>query len=338
MLQYLEERHDIERSHKKLQATIRRGFSKAVVKDIGYPAGRERDATVDSDGRYWFWTKDHRSADVFTKRRLIWFGVLSERPGVSITVEVNTVYSGRNDQAAGFFARDVETGSIYLLHSGRVGGGTKGVGKSSFLTWAALAKQSLVSAIDSRGNIRSGLIVMPVEGEAAVKSAIRYIDLVRRFKIAARNGEIQSKKFQRQRREFEGYFAESHGRRTGQRKTKIDYISRHGEIVEALYEWRSSQRLPKRWRIVKDVYIDLGVANGKNLVEIFEVKPKADRSSIYSAIGQLLVHSRHEACHRAIVLPRDEILAPDLADALNRLRVEVIRFKFDKDSVAILES
>jgi len=141
MLQYVEDRNEIARSHKKMQATIRRSFSKTAMKDIGYPGGRERRAIVVTDGRCWFWTKDYRGSDVFTKRRLNWFGVLSERPGVSITVEINTTYKGRNDQAAGFFARDPRTGAVYFLHSGRLGGGAKGVGKNSFLTWAALEKR-----------------------------------------------------------------------------------------------------------------------------------------------------------------------------------------------------
>ena len=178
MLRYLEESRDIERSHKKLQATIRSGFSKTAIKDIGHPGGRERKAAVATDGKYWFWTRDHRGSDVFTKRRLNWFGVLSQRPGVSITVEVNTTYKDRNDQAAGFFARDPKTGMNYFLHSGQVGGGAKGVGKNSFLTWAAREKRDLVEVVNSSGLIRKGLIVMPVEGRSAVKSAVRYIELV----------------------------------------------------------------------------------------------------------------------------------------------------------------
>jgi hypothetical protein len=181
MLQYLETRDDITRAHQKLQATIRRTFSKTAVRDIGHPGGRERKAVVATDGRYWFWTKDHRGSEVVTKRRLNWFGVLSKSPGVSISVEINTVYTGRNDRAAGFFARDSETGLVYFLHSGRVGGGAKGVGKNGFLTWAALAKQPLVDVVDSTGNIRDGLIIMPIEGAASARSAIRYIDLVRGF-------------------------------------------------------------------------------------------------------------------------------------------------------------
>jgi hypothetical protein len=337
MFQYLEDRFDIDRAQKKLQATIRRAFSKSDIKDIGYPGGRERQATVATDGKYWFWTRDHRGSDVSTKRRLNWFGVLSERPGVSITVEVNTTYEGRNDLAAGFFARATETGLIYFLHSGRLGGGAKGVGKNSFLAWAAREKHTVIEAIDSSGRVRLGLIVMPIEGATAAKSAARYIDLVLGFKKAARAGEIESSEFKRQQKKFEDYYSEGHGRRKGRRRGEIDYISRHGEIVDALYKWRLARPLPKRSRVVKDVFIDLGVANGDGLVEIFEVKPSADRSSIYSAVGQLLIHGRNELCSKTIVLPKDESLASDLAEALDRLQIKEVRFKLTRSSVTILD-
>ena len=179
---------------------------------------------------------------------------------------------------------------------------------------------------------------MPVDGRVAAKSAVRYIDLVREFKKAVHNGEIASKEFQRQQRKFDAYFSEGRGRRRGTRSSEIDYISRHGEIVDALRYWRAARSpLPRRLSIVKDVFIDLGVASGNELVEVFEVKPRADRSSIYSAIGQLLVHGRRKTCRKTIVLPDNERLAADLAAALRRLQIGMVRFKLSKDTVAILD-
>jgi hypothetical protein len=196
----------------------------------------------------------------------------------------------------------------------------------------------LIEVIDSSGRIREGLVVMPVEGRGAAKSAVRYIDLVREFKKAVRDGKIGSKDFQRQQRKFEDYFAEGRGRRRGKRNSEIDYISRHGEIVDALRDWCAARSALPRRRIVKDVFIDLGVASGGELVEIFEVKPRADRSSVYSAIGQLLVHGRRKTCRKMIVLPDGERLASDLADALSRLQIEILKFKLSKDSVTILDT
>jgi hypothetical protein len=52
---------------------------------------------------------------------------------LSITVEINPPLQGINRKVAGAFVLDSE-GHIYLAHSGRIGGGKKGIGKSTFVT------------------------------------------------------------------------------------------------------------------------------------------------------------------------------------------------------------
>ena len=122
------------------------------------------------------------------------------------------MYEGRSNQVAGFFARNNDTGAIYLLHSGGVGGGTKGVGKVEFL---ALSNQRLEDVADLSGGIREGVLVMPIEGKAASRSAIRYIEDIAHFKQTVRDGAIDTPEFKRKRKEFEEFYAESRGRRKG---------------------------------------------------------------------------------------------------------------------------
>ena len=335
MFQYLESRAEIVQAQKVLEKTIRREFRDEETKNIGYPGGTEISASILTNGVFWFWTKHHRNAG--TPRKLNWFGVLGkEKHGVSITVEINIAYAGRDDQAGGYFARDSDTGRVYLLHSGRVGGGTKGVGKEAFLTYALLNGYELVETVDSFGDSRHGLIVMPVEGRGAVQSALRYVSIVRAFKVAARGGALVTKEFRKKISEFSNYYREARGRRKGLRKRQFDYISRHGDIVDALYEWRKSKPMPPRSRFVKTILLDMGLATGKKLVEVFEVKSSADRQVIYSAIGQLMVHGVEKSCRRVIVLPEGPLLRSDLAASLKRLRIELLRFKMSKKSVAIL--
>src|SRR5687767_3183653 len=130
MLAIIEDAEQIAKAQKRIVETIRREFKATLVKNIGYPGGTTRDARIFTNGKHWFWSSDHDQADAPNPRRLNWFGILREGKHQEITVEINTVYAGRNDQVAGFFARDSMTGAVYLLHSGRVGGGTKGVGKT----------------------------------------------------------------------------------------------------------------------------------------------------------------------------------------------------------------
>lgn len=333
MFTLIESKEEIAKVQRKLEATIRRDFKKRVVKNIGYPGGTEFSASVVTDGAYWYWSSDLNGADTPNPRRLNWFGLFRADSDLQISVEINTAYEGRNDQVAGFFARDNDTGSIYLLHSGRVGGGTKGVGKSAFLAWSG---QRPIDVVDSSGGIREGVLVMPIDGIAASRPAVRYVDIIARFKQAVRAGEIETPEFQRKKKELDDFYLEARGRRKGRRSGEIDYLSRHGDVVDALHLWRTSGALPKGGRMVKNVLIDMGVAVGHDLVEVFEVKTSTGRSDIYGAIGQLMVHGTAADCRRVIVLPHKEPIAADLKDALQRLGIELVKFKLDEQKATIV--
>lgn len=335
MFTLIESKEEISKAQHHLELTIRHDFKQKIKKNIGYPGGTVFDAQVQTDGTYWFWSTNHDEKNITTPRHLNWFGLLKDNPSLEISVEINTVYEGRNDRIAGFFARDSETGSIYLMHSGRVGGGTKGVGKETFLAWKS---QRPVEVLDSSGNAKEGIVVMPVQGIAATQSAIYYINTIANFKQAVRDGELTSPEFQKKKKEFSDFFSESHGRRQGKRSEEIDYISRHGEIVDAVYAWRNSNSLPEKSHLVKNLYIDLGVAIDNNLVEVYEVKTSSNRINVYTAIGQLMVHGVSNQCQRTLVLPHDQELAQDLQDTLERLNITLLTFKLNKKSVTIISS
>lgn len=333
MFSLIESKDEIAKAQRKLNATIRGNFKMKKVKNIGYPGGTTFDAEVVTDGKYWYYSSDYDVKDASSPRRFNWFGLFRHDADLQISVEINTAYEGRNNKLAGFYARDNYTGAIYLMHSGRVGGGTKGVGKAAFLAWS---NQRPIEVVDSSGGIKEGVLVMPIEDVAATRSAIRYIDTIARFKQAVRNGDLDSPEFQRKKKELEDFFAESRGRRKGRRAGIIDYLSRHGEVVDALYLWRSSNALPESVRLVKNILIDMGVAIDGELVEVFEVKTSAARSDVYSAIGQLMVHGTSDDCRRVIVLPQNEHIASDLKDALRRLNIELLRFTLDEKAATIV--
>ena len=333
MFSLIESKREIAKSQRKLEATIKRTLKRNTVKNIGHLGGTVFDAKVATDGHYWFWSSDHRHPDVPNPRRLNWFGLLRDDSSLHISVEVNTAYEGRNDQVAGFFARDTVTDILYLLHSGRIGGGQKGIGKAAFLAWGGLR---LIEVVDSTGGIREGVPVMPVESKGSTRSAVRYIDKVASFKRAVRTGSLDTPEFRKKKKELEDFYAEARGRRKGRRSARIDYLSRHGDVVDALHAWRNSTPLPNRGRIGKNIYIDLGVAVGDNLTEVFEVKTSASRTDVYSAIGQVMVHGTGNNCRRVIVLPHENSLATDLKETLDRLGITLLTFELTDDNATII--
>jgi len=332
MFQLIESKEEIAKAQRRLEATMRREFKRRVIKDIGYPGGSKRHAKVFTNGHHWYVSFD-ADAHVRNPCRLNWFGLFREDTGLGITVEINTPYEGRTDQVAGFFARDTDTAKVYLMHSGRVGGGTKGVGKAAFLAWS---EQRLLDSVDSTGKVRGGVLVMPIDGVSASRSASRYIETIASFKRAVRSGVIQTRAFVRKKKRWTDFYSEGRGRRKGKRSGTFDYLSRHGEVVDALNLWRAAAKRSKDERIVKDVLIDLGVQVAGHLTEVFEVKTSTARSDLYAGIGQLLVHGSPPKCQKMIVLPNTEPIPPDIEAALLRLNVGVLRFRLDRDGATIL--
>ena len=335
MFSLLESKEEIENSQHKLEVTLQREFPHSDVRDIGYPSGRQTDAQICVyEESYWFWSGDYRGKGI--PRRQNWFGLI--RPGVlGITVEINVPYQSQSKNLAGYFARDSVSKSIYLMHSGKIGGGAKGVGKNAFL---ASSSPQLIEVIDATGGIRLGVIVMPIEGYAASRSAISYIDTIALFRQEVRNREFENSEpiFERNKQKLKDFYAEARGRRKGKRPGEIDYISRHGDVVEALRKWREKKGIKETSRLVKDVYIDMGVANNRNrLLEIYEVKTKATTQDVYCAIGQLLVHGNSKECEKVLVLPITEKISPKFKETLKRLNIDILWFKLNKVSATILE-
>lgn len=329
----IEDRTEIRKAQQELEATISRDFPTTTIRDIGWQGGQQPQAKVRTDGTYWFWSSDHKN-EVANPRRLNWFGLIEDGPGISISVEVNTPYVGRNASVAGFFAKSLKNGRTYLFHSGRVGGGVKGVKKDALIAWADLELQPVIA---SDGALTDGIVVMPVSGKDAVRSAISYVQTIIEFKAAVRDGELQSVEAQENEQNFRQYFDEFFGRKKGKISAReIDYVSRHGEVVKALREWRKNKGLKPGQRIVKTALIDLGVSSGSKLNEIYEVKASSGRGEVYTGIGQLAVHAQNSDCSRTLVLPANDALAPDLAAALKRNNIHLQLYRLTEAGVNLL--
>ena len=332
MLSLLTERDEIADAQETLESVLREEFGEHDDRDISFRPRVLRDQDVWTEAGYWYRPAVHEGGT--TPRFLNWFGVLKDG-SLNITVEVNVAFERRKGTAEGFFARDDGTGALYLMHSGNIGGGRPGIGGRAFRTcYSKRAEPVFV------GNkcARFGFIVVPVQAADPTRSARRYIDSIRDFKKLVSDKKIDPKDpdFRGKMRKFDDFYKEARGRRRGSRPGEIDYLSRHGEVVDALHDWRKDRPLARGHRIVKDVYIDLGVANSRDdLVELYEVKTSSDRAVVYTAIGQLAVHGS-EACDKYLALPKGRNLPKDLADALVRQGIELIRFRLNRRGAKIL--
>lgn len=309
-----------------------------------------------SERRYVVWRPDSIELDVHHNHNF-WFasvahtkesrrtwnsiGKYTDANGLQITVEVNIPMESNNARVSGFFARDDVSQEVCLMHDGGVGGGRLGIGRDRFLAWSSAQPEAVV---DSKGNIRYGIIVTPVRSKIIGDYVERFAQTVFTFKAGVASGEITSNDSADSDTNYSDYFKEFSGTKVGKRVREFEYISRHGDIVHSLQEWRKSKVLSEvkiqNEYLVKNKYIDLGVLNReKKLIELYEVKTNADRQSLYTAIGQIGVHGSvsSETLKRYIVLPNREKISLDIKQALEKLNIKLIWFEMDTNKVTILE-
>ena len=101
----------------------------------------------------------------------------------NITVEVNPAIHGVNRRVAGLFAVDDKTDHTVLLHRGRIGGGKKGIGKSSFIEWYPGTKVEFIDPSHDYGE-ESAILVADLDSERFLIQLEDFVDAVHRFKIS----------------------------------------------------------------------------------------------------------------------------------------------------------
>jgi len=328
----LEQSSQIVASEAELRATVRNELKATERKNIGWQGGTIRNAGVHHDGEYWYWSRNWPE-DGASDRFHNWFGHFDANRDLHIGVEINVSRHGVDGGLAGLFARDTEGGQVYLFHTGAVGGGTSGVGKTAFVGWF----NDCPMPVSTSDGPMLAYPIVPTTGRNILPALRRYLNAVRDFKQAAKLGLTNTPAHRTRAQRFRDYYSEPRGRRKGRRSPAFDYVTRHGEIVDKVVEWRRRKGELHGARIVKNTYIDVGVMRAGKLTELFEIKPAGDRQSIYTAIGQLLVHGADPKCDRRIlVIAHDVMLPADISGTLKLLDIEVLRVALNAAGVTVL--
>ena len=298
---------------------------------IGFPGGNE-DKQIYAAGEGKLWVAFGESKN---KRYLNLFGVygpdLSQQTSI---VQINIPIDNNKRRVSGFFAEDKETGDIFLMHDGGVGGGRPGISQSAFL---AYSKHKLIKIAEDDGKIRRGIAVGRLQDRYLPGRIWAFVKSVQRFKEQVANGILKTPGFKRQVKEYDSYRQEASGKKRGIRDGRLEYITYHGDIVQKLYDERNARLLPGE-EVSNSILIDLFVKKDGVISEIYEVKTGTDRQMLYTAIGQVLTHGNlsDSACKRFIVLPESRSVPDDIMCAIKRMNISLIQFKIRNGKVRIL--
>jgi hypothetical protein len=150
---------------------------------IGWQGGGSRCAT------HWFsklgfWAVLEESPPNANKRRF-WncFGINdpAQQHMLTITVEINPPHEGENRRVGGLFVRD-EDGSIYIAHTGRVGGGRIGIGQNAFREFAP---GHWWREIDTQSGTRIAALLGPIDSRDFANQVADFVHKVADFKERA---------------------------------------------------------------------------------------------------------------------------------------------------------
>ena len=300
MLEMIEERAVKERAQALLVSLARKVWPKSQQRLVAWrPSSAE--LRIQHNDEYWF---GHMEIGGGNETRRHWnsYGAYRPEGNLVISVEINIPIENNTRRVSGFFARDRSSGTIYLMHDGGVGGGRKGIGRDAFLEAISARPQRVATSAD----VRMGLIVAPLEERHFEAGLSGYLSKVIAFKAAVAEGRLMPRVHGlNDGIGYSDYFKEFSGNKSGG-GNRFTYESRHGDVVHALVDWVRSNGIAGKIR--KSVLVDLIVLHQDGLTALFEVKSSVDRQSLYTAIGQLMVHSAKTASvQRYLVIPQENI-------------------------------
>lgn len=325
MLTLVTEAETKKNAQQALEKNLKLALSRKGVQTIGFRSGNVEEV-IYTAGDNKLWAAFRKISDgVRIPRYWNAFGVYRpERSAQIITVEINIAINSVTSQVAGFLAEDRDAREIYIMHSGKVGGGRRGIGKSAFLT---RARANMVEVAEMDGGIRHGIAVGKLGDLALAERIWKFVSKVQSFKEEAAAGLLETAEFRQRVQEFDSYSKEYSGTKKALRDREYEYISYHGDVVQKLYEERTA-RLASGEEVYNSVLVDLFVKRNGVLSEVYEVKTGIGRQVLYTAIGQMATHGAFSQpeVKRILVIPAEQIIPKDLKRAIDGLGIEVRRF------------
>lgn len=270
------------------------------------------------------WHKQHRfwvlfNAQDFSK---YWCAFGTADPNsdrsLSITCEINPPKQGFSRRNAGVFLRDNHS-ALYLAHSGKIGGGRKGIGKEAFLDQYT----NELEEVTWPDGITSKLIILgKIDGKSFVQSIANFVKDVDSFKLEATHHAPTTITSRNPNLTFTPEFE---GRTKYSLASNIEARRTHGTVVNTLHN--------KLKALGQESYstekIDLFLADGNsNITHLFEVKVDQKTTNLYQAVGQVMLHGALEKGdpRRILVLPGN--VSPETAQRMKKLGITILRYEW----------
>lgn len=258
---------------------------------------------------YWhqkqgFWAY---ASDQFTENRY-WVAFGTQNPSqvsasLTLTCEINVPFEGVDRRVAGAFVTDSEreNAPVYIAHSGKIGGGRKGVGKMAFLNHLRGQDQRLpVKWAD--GKETEMVVIAGLEDSGFISQIGHFVQEVERIKELLVSGVGAPPPAKQKSARSIGFTPEFKGTKQYSQKRTVVSNCDHGVVVDFLYRELKSLGFEPH-----NDQRDLFLVHGGKVTAVFEAKTAVKTTDIYTAIGQLYFYTALEPGipHRILVLPEE---------------------------------
>lgn len=321
MLKIIEDGSKIRQCQRKFEQTFKKLSDKKIYGFAGH-MGR-----TSYDKRDHFnWSTELGMWGIFEKiegsRYWNAFGLEKPKEGAlrSILTEINFPLKGVDRRIARVFAKD-ESGRIFVCHSGKIGGGRPGIGKTLFKD-NYRGKKVMISDGEREeefaliGDINSPRL--PYQ----VRDFILEVDRIKKIGI----GEI--KKIEPKKKIV--FTPEFSGKKRFKLNKEIVSDADHGYVVGELARLFEAKKITIGNDRNRDLYI---LDKEGNISTLFEVKTDMETGSLYSGVGQLLVNSLQEEKRPRLVLVIPQRLPSGMEEGLKSIGVECLGYGLDRKGV-----
>lgn len=255
-------------------------------------------------------------------------------PNLDIAVEINPRHGATDLVVGGAFTKD-ERGVVHLCHNGKMGGGRKGVGKSAFFQHYSnkgglekmLYYDRLVDVVD----------LGPITSPRLPRRLAWFAGEVARIKaICAEGPDGRTGSHSTTKPAIPTFSPEFSGKRSAfSVRRRIEAKADHGLVVDAL-----QAALERAGRSAyNDQARDLYILGKRDRVSVlFEVKTDVTTTSIYTAVGQLLLNGGAGPNAPKMVLVLPDKPKRKTAEALRSTGIEVLDFQWRGNKAVIQNS
>ena len=313
MIQIIDDFVHIEKLQKQFTSKLNKVLSVSINCWIGHPGGNfQGRVRYSSELNIWvaYLNQENRS----------WNGFGIGKPiadkNNSLVGEINFPHSGINRRIAGAFGID-ENGKILVLHRGKIGGGSPGVGKNLFVD---NFKGDFVNAVEGNRETRF-CFVAELDSDLFTKQVSTFIHEINSIKKLRKFGADY---------DFTElinyvYTDEKSGVSVSENNEPKVVNRTHGIIVNALANEIKSYGIG----IGNDRNRDLFAHKKGKIISLFEIKTNVSTQCLYSAVGQLLIYTIPIKEKHKLVAVFPNKLKLDVEKQFKNLGIEILYYEWN---------